>query len=63
MVMEQEYKSPNEIINNLRYKLLIKLNEVREAIISETQCKLPELLIELDLYQQEFEKMYIKSDI
>lgn len=60
MVMEQEYKLRNEITNNIRCKLLIKLNEVREAIISEAQCKLPELLIELDLYQQEFEKIYIK---
>lgn len=60
MVMEQEYKLRNEITNNIRCKLLIKLNEVREAIISEAQYKLPELLMELDLYQQEFEKIYIK---
>lgn len=58
--MEQEYKLRNEITNNIRCKLLIKLNEVREAIISEAQYKLPELLMELDLYQQEFEKIYIK---
>ncbi|WP_279132572.1 hypothetical protein [Photobacterium phosphoreum] len=54
--MDQVYKSRNEILNNIRCKLLIKNNEVREAIISEAQGKLPELLIELELYQQEFEK-------
>lgn len=56
MVMDQVYKSRNEILNNIRCKFLIKNNEVREAIISEAQGKLPELLIELELYQQEFEK-------
>ena len=52
-------KKSDRSVNALKYQLQKKLDEVRVAIISGANEKLPQLFIELEYEQKKFEEVYV----
>ena len=58
--MDQIERMENYFMNDIRSRLLEKINEVRRTIILGDKNKLAQVLIELDLYQKTFDDLYDK---
>ena len=56
---QAEYIEDN-VMNDMRSRLVEKLNEVRQTIISGDRNMLALVLLELDLYQKVFDDLYDK---
>ena len=56
---QAEYIEDN-VMNDMRSRLVEKLNEVRQTIISGDRNMLALVLLELDLYQKIFDDLYDK---
>ncbi|WP_256385178.1 hypothetical protein [Photobacterium toruni] len=58
--MDQVKQIKNHIVNDIRSRLIEKLNETRKIIILGDKDKLVQILLELELYQKEFDDLYQK---
>ena len=56
--MAQTERIENCSMNDIRFRLMAKLNEVRRTIILGDKDKLAQVLVELDLYQKTFDDLY-----
>ena len=58
---EYEYLQ-DYFLNDMRLRLIEKLNEVRRTIISGDKNRMVQVLVELELYQKTFESLYEKRN-